>query len=89
MSLSAEDFEACHGFFKLALPELLSRSAGALSDLGDCDTTSQKLELLCLFLDIVGTECLQEAVSNRRRAVHQEAVGTVAEPLAAHAPLPR
>lgn len=60
MSITNNDFIECEAFFLQSLPTLLNQSSGSLGDITLTETPSQKLELLCLFLDLVGTECIGE-----------------------------
>lgn len=60
MSIVEEDFKECEQFFLQSFPCILSHISNSLGDINITETPNQRLDLICLFLDIVGTECLGE-----------------------------
>lgn len=56
------DFQDTLQFFSRPLPRLLDSAASSLNNLDLTCTPTQKLDLVALFFDLVGTECLKEPV---------------------------
>lgn len=61
MSITETDFQNCQLFFAKTLPEIIKVGSDNLSGFRTCDTAPQRIETLCLILDIVGSECIKEA----------------------------
>lgn len=60
MSITEDDIIECQRYFSSDFLELVSRAGAALRDIDHTDTLIQKIELVALLFDLVGTECVQK-----------------------------
>ncbi|AAO12332.1 hypothetical protein KM546_gp26 [Porcine lymphotropic herpesvirus 3] len=58
--IGQQDLDQCMKFFNRPIPDVVSETANSFSYLRTVDSQIQKLDLLCLIFDLIGTECVQE-----------------------------
>ncbi|AAM22128.1 unknown [Suid gammaherpesvirus 3] len=58
--LSQNDIDECLKFFNRSFHEIITDCASSFSSLRIASSQTQKVDLLCLILDLFGAECVQE-----------------------------
>ncbi|AAO12370.1 unknown [Porcine lymphotropic herpesvirus 2] len=70
--LSQNDIDECLKFFNRPFQEIVTDCASSFSSLRIASSHTQKVDVLCLILDLFGTECVQEITKLTNEHEHLE-----------------